>query len=311
MNGHEHPAQHHPQTFDEVIARGFPRDQLGALEEAHEKLLQAEPVTLAPPLAPAAGVASRKNATTFSTAEQAAFKTAVQRLVSDGTYVSLVAQHMDMRHMMHGSMGTLGLYRFLAWHRRYLVEFERELQRVDAILRPNAAERLGVPYWPWQDAFPVWLNGFLPARDPVSGAPPQPRKLASPPPKANAGDLNVIVTQFRIQAPGLPGENDYTKFTYGLEGWGKRADGTSLPAHNHGHAWVGGIMNNTSTSPTDPVFWLHHAEVDRLWETWRQTNPSVAPPLSGASRVMDPWSESYDDLLAISALGYAYNPLTA
>jgi tyrosinase len=68
-------------------------------------------------------------------------------------------------------------------------------------------------------------------------------------------------------------------------------------------------MNNTMTSPTDPVFWMHHAEVDRLWEAWRQLNPTPGPILSGTDRVMDPWAESYDSLLNIADLGYAYDSL--
>jgi tyrosinase len=130
-----------------------------------------------------------------------------------------------------------------------------------------------------------------------------------PPDKANSVDIGLILNGFANQNPDLPDENDYTKFTFGLEGWGQRPDGSSLPAHNHGHAWIGGIMNNTSTSPTDPIFWLHHAEVDRLWEIWRQTHPTPGPLLTGADRVMDPWPESYDDLLNLATLGYSYDSL--
>jgi tyrosinase len=190
------------------------------------------------------------------------------------------------------------------------LEFEREVQRVDAVLRPAATDRLGVPYWRWKDPFPAWLAGFLPARDPVTGMPPPPRKNAPPPDKANAADVNTIVNGFSSLSTGIPGENDYTKFTFGLEGWGRRPNGTSLPAHNHGHAWVGGIMNNPSTSPTDPMFWLHHAEIDRLWQIWRQTHPTPGPPLTGANRIMDPWAEEYNDLLDIAALGYAYDSMS-
>jgi tyrosinase len=309
--GHEHP-----RTFDEVIARGFPHGQLEALRRAHADRVRARatalaPASAAPPLAPAAAVVTRKGAgsTAFTPAEQVAFRNAVAQLVEEGKYQELIGHHMDMTHNMHGSMGDIGLYRFLGWHRRYLIEFERELQRADALLRPTATERLGVPYWRWQDPFPAWLAGFLPAPDPESGSAPPARKNAAPPAKANAADLDIIVNQFAGQDTQLPGENDYTKFTYGLEGWGLRPNGTSLPAHNHGHAWVGGIMNNTMTSPTDPVFWLHHAEVDRLWEAWRQANPTPGPLLTGTDRVMDPWAESYDGLLDISALGYAYDTL--
>jgi tyrosinase len=231
-------------------------------------------------------------------------------MVKAGTYSKLVHDHMDMSHDMHGSMGTTGLYRFLGWHRRYLLAFETELQNADMTLRPKAATKLGVPYWSWDDGVPAWLQGFLPAKDPTSNKQPPARKEAAPPDKANATDIKTIVTQFGIQKTGVPGENDYVKFTFGLEGWGLRPDGSSLPAHNHGHAWVGGIMNNTSTSPTDPIFWMHHAEVDRLWQIWRTAHPQPAPPLAGKDRIMDPWAESYDDLLDIGKLGYGYDSMT-
>lgn len=304
----------HPKTFDEVIARGFPHKHLEALKKAHEERVRKRPAPTARKLARATravAATTRKDAgTNFNPDEQAAFKKAIVRLVEEGKYLELIQYHMDMSHDMHGSMGEVGLYRFLGWHRRYLLEAEREIQRVDAILRPSATVKLGVPYWRWQGLPPAWMDGFLPAPDPTTGQTPPPRKDAPPPDKANAADLDIIVNQFAIQNTGLVGENDYTKFTYGLEGWGLRPDGTGLPAHNHGHAWIGGIMNNTSTSPTDPIFWMHHAEVDRLWEIWRQTNPTPEPLLSGSDRVMDPWAESYDDLLDITALGYTYDSMT-
>ncbi|MGH8897274.1 MAG: tyrosinase family protein [Egibacteraceae bacterium] len=37
--------------------------------------------------------------------------------------------------------------------------------------------------------------------------------------------------------------------------------------HNGVHGWVSGDMGLT-TSPNDPVFYLHHCNVDRLWEAW-------------------------------------------
>jgi len=87
---------------------------------------------------------------------------------------------------MHGSMGETGLYRFLAWHRRYLVEFERELATRRCATAAGQPSTLAVPYWPWQGPFPEWLVGFLPAPDPKSGQAPPGRKNAQPPEKANA-----------------------------------------------------------------------------------------------------------------------------
>ncbi|KAH7131230.1 hypothetical protein EDB81DRAFT_950569 [Dactylonectria macrodidyma] len=51
---------------------------------------------------------------------------------------------------------------------------------------------------------------------------------------------------------------------------------TALEGGPHGviHAAMGGEMN-PSTSPNDPVFFLHHAQIDRLWWQWQQANPKT------------------------------------
>lgn len=45
--------------------------------------------------------------------------------------------------------------------------------------------------------------------------------------------------------------------------------------HNRVHRWVGGSMG-PGTSPNDPVFFLHHCNVDRIWEVWRNSD-SASP----------------------------------
>lgn len=39
--------------------------------------------------------------------------------------------------------------------------------------------------------------------------------------------------------------------------------------HNTGHNFIGGHMGG-AYSPNDPIFWLHHANVDRLWDRWQR-----------------------------------------
>jgi len=39
--------------------------------------------------------------------------------------------------------------------------------------------------------------------------------------------------------------------------------------HNSVHVWVGGDMS-LSSSPNDPVFFLHHCNVDRIWAAWQE-----------------------------------------
>jgi tyrosinase len=253
----------------------------------------------------AAGAKQRVNQKSLSRAEKDAFKNAVSKIVADGSYKPLINIHADMSHNMHGSMGPIGLLRFLPWHRRYILEFERTLIAADKALHPNSTTPIALPYWHWSDPFPDWLEGFLPANRPDTNKPPPKRRERSPPQKPNQADVKYIIDGFASQMPGV-NTDDYTRFTYGLEGWGRRRDGNPLPGHNHVHDWVGGIMSNVMYSPTDPVFWLHHAEVDRLWNIWQLQHVHAAPALAGTDRTMDPWPENYYDLQVIEALGYVY-----
>lgn len=39
--------------------------------------------------------------------------------------------------------------------------------------------------------------------------------------------------------------------------------------HNFGHVWIGGNMSHPFTAVADPMFFLHHANIDRLWARWQ------------------------------------------
>ncbi|KAK3316750.1 hypothetical protein B0H66DRAFT_304946 [Apodospora peruviana] len=46
--------------------------------------------------------------------------------------------------------------------------------------------------------------------------------------------------------------------------------------HGAGHFQVGGIELCTYASPSDPIFWAHHAMIDRIWTVWQHLgNTSV------------------------------------
>ena len=46
--------------------------------------------------------------------------------------------------------------------------------------------------------------------------------------------------------------------------------------HNGIHVWIGGQMGRVPTAPNDPVFWLHHCNIDRLWAIWQTRHPDLA-----------------------------------
>lgn len=39
--------------------------------------------------------------------------------------------------------------------------------------------------------------------------------------------------------------------------------------HTSGHLFISGYDNDLFTSPGDPLFYFHHAQVDRLWAMWQ------------------------------------------
>ena len=108
-----------------------------------------------------------------------------------------------------------------------------------------------------------------------------------------------------------------------LEGWvTQRGDSRVRTAgsqlHNRVHVWVGGSML-PMTSPNDPVFFLHHCFVDKVWADWqslqREANPDASPhyaPEEGgpAGHNIDdqlkPWERTIRQVLDITQLDYSY-----
>ncbi|KAH8732616.1 hypothetical protein GQ44DRAFT_781035 [Phaeosphaeriaceae sp. PMI808] len=46
-------------------------------------------------------------------------------------------------------------------------------------------------------------------------------------------------------------------------------------AHAWGHNGIGAVMQDTYAAPADPVFWLHHAYIDRNSRVWQDGNSAV------------------------------------
>jgi tyrosinase len=62
---------------------------------------------------------------------------------------------------------------------------------------------------------------------------------------------------------------------------------SSLGMHSSGHFITGGIGADFFASPQDPFFFLHHAEVDRIFTTWQGMHPDAALGLSGTETCLN------------------------
>jgi tyrosinase len=97
--------------------------------------------------------------------------------------------------------------------------------------------------------------------------------------------------------------------------------------HNIVHLWVGGVWQDSvggtmtlNTSPNDPVFFIHHANIDRMWAAWEERHPGSYQPQSGGPQGhnlhddMWPWTLytmkiSPDSMLTTKKNGYIYSAM--
>lgn len=161
---------------------------------------------------------------------------------------------------------------FLPWHRVYLVQFERELQKVD----PSVA----LHYWKFDEkAEQVFTKDFMGANkktgtdsfeiveldpnNPLFGwttedAPIQRSGLSEHlgiPQLQDAGPINVDTETLALGSIFLD-------FALSMEG----------NPHGYAHVWIGGWMGNPRTAVRDPIFFLLHSNVERLWAEWQRAH---------------------------------------
>jgi Common central domain of tyrosinase/Polyphenol oxidase middle domain len=149
---------------------------------------------------------------------------------------------------------------FLAWHRMYCYFFER-------ILRDKSGDpNLTLPYWNYQT------------------------NAALHPDYRNSAASNSLYDGTRsvtINSGGSLPASIMTSITNALNDNIPYYDfqGDINGPHGSVHGSVGGNMGGVNSAAKDPMFWLHHCNIDRLWEEWLgkcggRTNPTDAPWLT-------------------------------
>lgn len=145
-----------------------------------------------------------------------------------------------------------GLPYFLAWHRGYIHYLEQQLRAV------SGDNTLNLPYWDYY-TYPTMPAEFT---DPSTNNP------------------------LYVPRTGTNVYNALTLSPFSSTVWNFQRGTTNAfepliesAPHNPVHNLIGGIMA-TMQSPNDPIFYLHHAQIDRLWHAWAMPNGKGIPPTS-------------------------------
>ncbi|MBL4605609.1 MAG: tyrosinase family protein [Flavobacteriaceae bacterium] len=154
---------------------------------------------------------------------------------------------------------------FLPWHRMYLAYFEQIV--AETIQDLGGPSDWALPFWNYSDtANPRALD--IPSQ---FTSPANASNSLWMPNRHNQVDqssvtLNALEKELYTTVDFLDPEygGPETKFSHDGESNGALE---SLP-HNHIHVDISGAMGNPDTAGLDPIFWLHHANIDRLWQIW-------------------------------------------
>lgn len=213
-----------------------------------------------------------------------------------------------------------GTWYFLAWHRMYLYYFELIVR--DAVRAIGGPDDWAIPYWNYGlDG----VNASLPEdfRDPTNpDGSPNPLYVAERAPGVNGGAVLPKAATSDAVALARPDFVGVAEFGGGVappnqQFWSQTGRIEQTP-HNVVHSLLGGQgwMGNPDEAAKDPIFWLHHANIDRIWAVWNgegKVDPSEAKWAGQAFEFFDingqQVSKSCSEVMdTIEDLDYTYDP---
>jgi tyrosinase len=193
----------------------------------------------------------RKNANNLTPREMKRYCDAVLGLHAAGGYKVFQDIHAIGAGQAHGMSA------FLPWHRALVLEYERALQSID----PSVAAH----YWKFDEAAPNVFNmNFMgtnmagQVKDGhfkdwnIDGLMPIGVRSGW----QHAADPSVVFGISKDATVLMPSTFNVFKT---LEG----------DPHGSAHVWVGGWLGSIDTAVRNPVFFLLHSNVDRLWAKWQ------------------------------------------
>jgi hypothetical protein len=179
---------------------------------------------------------------------------------------------------------------FLPWHRAFLYFHERLIQA--ELGNPD----FRLPVWDWEnDPCVPWIYNSLPSVKHLACSASRAQNHICPVTQADLNAWFGSSSSFDTVAGGL---------TYA---------GTSFSGlHQCVHVQLGGCMGDFLSAALDPVFYAHHANVDRFWDAWTAQNRQSLPQWPNSCFYFydlgRPVRVKVRDLLNTTRLGYRYDP---
>jgi|GEM_PF-1147891 len=187
---------------------------------------------------------------------------------------------------------------FVAWHRWYIFYLEKIARQM------SGASDFMLPYWNYASNEGPSLQLPAPFQNPTSPLYEQLRGngFANP---AGSGSQNVPMnqggylpypqTQYETALQGTnlwPSDQTFAQppsHAYSAFGFAGRVE---CQPHDNVHDNVGGLMSNIPVAAGDPIFFVHHCQIDRLWAAWQAAAGST---YNWGTSQTDPSKMSWED----------------
>jgi tyrosinase len=172
-----------------------------------------------------------------------------------------------------------GTWFFLAWHRMFIYYFEQIVRA--AVVQAGGSADWSLPFW---DYGAGGQQATLPAAfrsQTVNGA-PNPLFESARAPGINSGlalSPAVASATRALRASRFVGTSQFGGGVTGVAQFSNSTGQVENQPHNVIHDAVGGnggLMADPDAAAADPIFWIHHANIDRLWFIW--TSPRHLVP---------------------------------
>jgi tyrosinase len=191
---------------------------------------------------------------------------------------------------------------FLPWHRAYLYFFELTLK--------DLVPTVSLPWWDWTS--PRSHRVGLPVAYTEQGVDGAGNPLGSgaidPVARAQGESAGLPAPERTFREPGDGGElpsrrrireildlGDFLDFSQQLE-----------QVHDEVHVWVGGTVAEIPYAAYDPIFFAHHAMIDRLWRLWQLRHPTAGVPATLLGEALPPFPITVAATISTASLGYDY-----